>query len=111
MRHLSLLDGKITLALDAESGTVDDTLQELCPFCRDKQCIFNCDQSQSDDLVEGGQASESADEVYQRIQYNAAIEGITAFVLAQACAGIDVEDAKYQETLQGALDSAGHYYM
>ena len=116
MKQLSLLDGKIEVNLDIdptgkiERGTVSDELQESCNFCGQTGCYHSCDESTACFDEHSAVEQESEDEVACRMQFNAAIDGITALVLAQACAGIDVEDAKYQETLQTCLDAVGNYY-
>lgn len=44
-------------------------------------------------------------------KYNAAINGLESLVLAQACAGIDVETPEYMEALTTALDAIENSYL
>jgi hypothetical protein len=38
-------------------------------------------------------------------EYNAAIDGLEALILAHACAGIDIMDSKYQEGIVTAVEA------
>tara|TARA_Y100000310_G_scaffold56232_1_gene51579 strand:+ start:23458 stop:23700 length:243 start_codon:yes stop_codon:yes gene_type:complete len=42
------------------------------------------------------------------VEYNGAIDGIEALVLAHACAGVDVESPAYLEGIETAIDGAAN---
>ena len=44
-----------------------------------------------------------------RQDYNSAVNGLESLVLAHACAGIDVEDARYVAGLGAALDAISNH--
>lgn len=80
-------------------GKIESDLKEPCPQCHSVDCenpacgtdaTPNIDR----DALDGG-----------RVAYNRMVDGIEALILAHACAGIDVEDPKYAEGIDTALEA------
>jgi hypothetical protein len=79
-----------------------ELVRETCPSCGGKSCCFDCDGSQ------GGEFPNSADEVSGRLRYNGMLDALESIVLAQACAGVKVDDPQYIVGLETALDAFGN---
>lgn len=84
-------------------GTIehDSDLKESCPVCSQPDCFFDCEMSQAED------SPESEEDARSRIEYNAAVDGITSMILAHAIAGIDVETPAYIEGIETSVQAAG----
>jgi hypothetical protein len=102
--ELNLLHGnRLRITVEDGRGEIDSTLQrEVCPSCNDVDCCFECDGSQ------GADADNKEDEpaVSTRLQYNGFLDAVESIALAHACAGIDVQDARYVQGLETALQAA-----
>ncbi len=83
-------------------GTIehDSDLKENCPVCSQPDCFFDCEMSQAED------SPESEGDARSRIEYNAAVDGITSMILAHAIAHIDVETPAYIEGIETAVQAA-----
>ena len=85
----------------AGSITCDPGLYEICPKCSQPNCLYQCDGShlgevQTEDMVAG------------RLQGNAAIDAILSFILAHACAGIDIESPAYLRSIETVFDAVSN---
>jgi len=90
---------KIAMSNDRESASSisSDGLHEACPGCDQPYCEFDCDSSHVDDL-------ESNAEVQNRIRFNMAIDALLGMVMAQAIAGLQVNNPAYIEGIETAID-------
>jgi hypothetical protein len=105
MATIILLNGKIVLDVENGGGNVNSRLERiLCPVCGDPAC--NSCWCGSEEV----EPEEDADDVAARLVYNGALDGIESLILAQACVGIDVAAAEYQEAIQTALDAIGNKF-
>ncbi len=101
--HLKEFGIDITLnlyTLGNGSGDIISNLKDRCPYCGEVDCYISCSIHNEE--------FEDEDEMLSRRDYNSAIDGIESLVLAQAVAGIDVEDEKYLTALHTAIDACGN---
>lgn len=78
-------------------GNISSSLHEECPDCGGLSCYGHCENGK-----------EQEDDCFGRAEYNKIMDGIESLILAQACAGINVESLEYIESLQTALDQIGN---
>ncbi len=90
------------LEISDGGGTIISNLKEQCPCCGSAECCLDCDESKADD------APEDEEEARSRIDFNRAIDGIEALVLAAACEGIDVASAAFVCAIETAVEAASH---
>ena len=79
-------------------GSISTSLHEPCPACSRISCYAHCDNSE-----------ETEDEWDSRATFNKIMNGIESLILAQACAGIDVESPEYFEALETAIDGISNW--
>ena len=92
--------GVIVIQSDGE-GAVNLTSTDIkleCPYCGFTDCHFSCDQSKYDDEQEN-EAQTNA-----RIEYNTAVDGVEAFLVALSAVGICM-DTKLIAALDTALEA------
>ena len=98
----------ILLELDENGdGTLTSKgLKAECPCCSLETCNYSCDGSQG--------AADNWDEIEQqleaRAEYNAAIDGMESFLLALACAGVDVLDPAFKVAINTAVDAIANHF-
>lgn len=91
------------------SITCSPDLYETCPKCGQKDCLYQCDESQAEyQNNDDGSGPEDENVVASRHQYNGAVDGITSMILAHVCAGIDIESPAYLEGIETAFQAAGN---
>lgn len=78
-------------------GSVEHDLLDKCGACGHPWCEGNCPEFVT-----------APDNALNRMQFNASVEGITSFLLALACAGIDVTDQRIQAAATTAMESCGN---
>lgn len=83
--------------------------KEPCAYCGEYECEFNCDLSQ----VAVSNAHEAGDvslldsiesDVRSRLRWNAAWDTLERFVVASACAGIDIGSSEFREAFTTVAD-------
>lgn len=84
-------------------GNITSGLKEKCPYCGQKDCYFDCDQSTSPDFLE------TAEEAKERKEYNLMMDAIESLILAHALAGIDVTTPAYKEGIETAVDACANH--
>lgn len=90
-------------------GSITSLLKDCCPVCNQVDCYFDCDLSQAGP-PEIPESTESEKDVENRKQYNAAMDGIEAMILAHAIAGIDIESSAYLNGIETALTACGNNF-
>ena len=93
--QIPICDMEIHLTGDG-GGSISSSLKDVCPYCGQSECYFDCDESQA---LETEEANE------QKERYNAMVDGIESLVLAQAMSGIDIESPQYLEALETAINA------
>ena len=103
MRHvIESLSHRIVVEVDGMGGgTIESNLKEPCTHCGSLTCRYDCDGSK------GADPEHEDDD--NRAVYNAAIDGLESLILAQACAGIQMDD-NYDAAVGTAIDSITHHY-
>lgn len=91
---------ELTLTGDGGGSITSELEREECPSCGKKDCCFSCNGSQG--------ADDQEEDVLGRLQYNGALDGIEAMILAHANAGIDVQSAAYLEGMETAVQAAAN---
>jgi hypothetical protein len=95
----------------SKNGTIESNLKEACPFCKETNCYHDCDMSvatmteDTDEARQHNEMTESEDEVEERLNFNKAIDVLESFILALACAGVDVECENFLEGVNTTLDA------
>jgi len=96
----------------SKGGNIESGLpRETCPSCGSPDCCHSCDQSQMENVGDDDDNpcdGEENDDVAGRLAYNGFVDAIESIALAHACAGIKVDDRKYIEGLNSALEAAGN---
>jgi len=92
----------LIIAVSKGHGVMTGTLKEICPYCGQPDCYFDCDESQYNDDLETG------DETDSRRDYNNAMNGIESLLLALACEGVDVSSQAFRNALQTATESCAN---
>ncbi len=103
---LKLYDGHPALA-----SLIHDHLYEECPFCNQKDCVYDCDESTavwSNDRAKEDGEKETTLTVSERIAFNGGVDAIMSFILSAACAGIDVETPAFLEAIETTFDAIGN---
>lgn len=90
-------------------------IRPACPNCQNADCFLDCDQSQASDLDDGDSdrpfaSLESEKEIIQRAKLTTAIDVFEAFILAAACAGINVRSPEFLETMKSVSDTIENEY-
>jgi len=95
---LHLDKGNFILNLDRKGGgCCISSFKETCDYCGEVDCYGECDKSLDNDID-----SES------RRNYNTMMDAIESLILAHACAGVNVEDKKYMEGIQTAIEACAN---
>lgn len=89
----------IVLFLHEGAGTVTSDLHEGCPFCGDPTCLLDCRASRETDEAN----TETPEAARRRVEYNRAIDGIEALILACGCAGVEVNSKEFKEAVDTAI--------
>ena len=87
-----------------EGGEISSALKESCPYCGENDCYFDCDMSQGN--PEDEPELETEEQVGQRRQFNATMDGVEAMLLALACAGVDLDTPKICEAIETVVQAA-----
>ncbi len=91
-------------------GSIEhDVLYEVCSFCNQKDCVYDCDESTA--VWSDGKDNEKKETtlaVSERIAFNGGVDAIMSFVLAAANAGIHVETPYFLEAIKTTLDAIGN---
>jgi len=103
-RRIELDAYNIVIEIEGNGGTITSDLHESCPYCDQIHCVNDCDQSQYDST------QETEEDACKRGQFNAAMDGIESFVLAQACAGVDITTPAFICALETAFESCANRY-
>lgn len=104
----------IVLEVRSGGGTIShDHVYEVCHFCNQKDCVYDCDQSTAvaSAMLSAPQrykAIANEDDVKGRIANNGGVDAVMSFILALACAGIDVETPAFLEAIETTLDALGN---
>lgn len=96
---ITLVDRKSDSHRGWVGGSISTSLHEPCPACGEVSCYAHCDKS-----------TETEDEYDARATFNKMISAMESFILAQACAGVDVESPAYLEALKTGFDAIGNNY-
>jgi len=79
-------------------------LRDACPNCGEVDCERTCPaQAERQD-------SDREEVKEERLLFNAAIGGMESFLLALACAGVNVTTKQFTTALETTLDSIGNHY-
>lgn len=99
----------VRLADDGMSGSITSSLKEVCPVCNQADCYASCDLSQADesDIPE---STESEEDIDNRKQFNAAMDGIESTILGHAIAGYVIDDPAYVEGIETAWTACGNNF-
>mgnify|MGYP006865102700 CR=1 FL=1 len=103
MKTLSFDNFVIELDDNGGGSITSHDLKETCPSCDSVGCNLSCDGSLGAD-----DNAESDEERVARLVLNGAIDAIESLILTHACAGVNVEDEKYQKGIAYALDAVGN---
>ncbi len=88
----------IEIFLTGDGGdSISSSLYEPCPDCGEVFCYGHCEDG-----------TEYEDDYFGRAEFNKIMGGIEFFILAQACAGVDVESPAYFEALKTVIDTIGN---
>ena len=68
-----------------------------CEYCGEIDCLGNCDKCKDVEI-----------DIRSRRNYNTMIDAIGSLILAHACAGVNVEDKKYMEGIQTAIEACAN---
>jgi len=79
-------------------GSISSDLHEDCPYCCQSECYLHCDESQAGN-------EETEEDMWERADYNKRMDAIESLILAQACAGIDIESSAYLEALKTGIEA------
>jgi len=84
---------------------VSSDLKETCPYCKEQDCNFSCDESK-------GMKHESiiCKDVSARLEFNKMMDVVESFVLACACSGIDVDTNAFREAVDTTVQSCMNNY-
>lgn len=111
MPTLTFLNRRLGLTVcgDGYSDVVSDLERLVCPSCECENCCHSCDGSQGADENN----REGEDDVLNRLQYNAALDGLESLLLALVGAGVidQQEDPKVNEAIQTTLDAIVNTYL
>lgn len=102
------LPGNIFVTEVGGSVKVTSELKDNCPYCADSECNFSCDQSQY--AMGTDEELESEQEHLDRIQWNAAIDGLESLIMGYAGQGMDINDPKFHKAVQSALDAISNQF-
>lgn len=93
------------------------SLKKACPACNQVDCYFDCDiwehhfycgLQSSDPKSDLPESTETEEDVASRRDYNAAIDGIEALILAHGCAGVNITSPAYLEAIETAVDAVAN---
>jgi len=74
-------------------------IAENCPYCGQRDCYNNCDESQYNNELE------TESEVESRRDYNKAIDGVESLLLAMTEEDIDIRTEAVKKAIVTALDA------
>ena len=72
-------------------------MKEACPYCDEVGCNGDCEEYEGD-------TDDITEEVSNRLQYNAAIDGLESFIIACAGEGVDVDTPAFKAAIGVALE-------
>lgn len=111
MKTIELNVYGIVLTVDTDNpgaSTIESDIKRTgCVYCEEAACCFSCDESKAGGFSEETKELQNEDDVAIRFEYNGALAGIEAMILAHACAGIDVTTPAYLEGIETALEKVG----
>ena len=96
-----VLDLKVCVKDGRTDGTMAGSivhspdLYDVCPSCSQPFCNYDCD---------GSQLGETSDHAGDRLCFNAGVDAIMSFILAVACAGINIGAPAFKEAIKTAID-------
>lgn len=95
MLRLAVGAGEIII----DRNRITNTLQQECPYCGTCGCTYSCDQS----------TFEESEDQTQRIQFNAAIDGLESLLLALSQT-MDVSTPEFVSAIDTALGAIADNY-
>jgi hypothetical protein len=104
---LPVFDIVVTLG-DNNSGKILSSMGDKCPFCGLPQCGMDCGSAEewiSDRDIDIQKLKEGRVRNFQL--QKAAFNSIESFILACACAGIDIETSAFLEAIETSFDAVG----
>ena len=116
LREIKLGGYGIVLHLDDDhpgGGSIEnDDLYDRCDHYGTHDCLYECDDSGAEmrgtlAMYKHKPADEESD-VKGRIAFNGGVDAMMSFILAAACAGIDVETPAFLEAIKTTLDAIGN---
>ena len=105
MKTVNLSSFGISVTFDEETvaGRVDSNLErQVCNGCGQPDCCYQCDNSQG---VDADLENNEEDEVAARLKWNGAVDAIESFILAAACAGIDIDTPVFLEAIESTFEA------
>ena len=98
----------VTLTGDGGGG-IDFPLYETCDYCGDSHCYGECPDAKehcSDRDTDCQQ--DKQEELQASIAFNGMVDGISALVLSQAIAGVDITTDAYIDSLNSTIEACGN---
>ena len=108
--------GGIIISLCDEDGDrfgggsiIANDLKEVCEFCGDLKCDFDCESAQEDASDRDIDCQNNKlEELEANRNYNYACDGVLSMLLGLAVAGEDVTKPAVLEALETAIDALGN---
>jgi predicted RNA-binding Zn-ribbon protein involved in translation (DUF1610 family) len=105
--HLPVFDITITLNKDKSvgGGTIISSLKDACPFCKDASCGMTCSHTMEWLSDRDSNLHNTKKGTIHNFQiHKAAWDTLESFILASACAKIDVESPAFLEAIETCVD-------
>jgi hypothetical protein len=105
--HLPVYDIVITLNKDksVKGGTITSSLGDVCPLCNDPSCGMTCSHTLEWLSDRDSNSYKTKKGTIHNFQiYKTAWDTLESFILASACAGIDVASPAFLEAIETCVD-------
>ena len=94
---------------DTGGGIISSDLKEVCPYCNDPNCDFDCpdalERASDRDFEE---QIDKNQELQDSKTYNHMMDAIESMILAHAVAGVDVTTPAYLEGIETAVQGCAN---
>jgi len=90
-------------------GSIQSSLKEICPYCGNLDCDFDCPESDEWKNIKDALGQESkGEELRSNSNYNYGCDAIEAMIINHAIAGVNIEGDAYIEGLESAVDAVAN---